>query len=286
MSILLARRQAIAALVGGLTAAMLPRQAFASPLEKVRALGLLKVAVYKDFEPWSWKQDGVIVGIDVDLAKAMAEAIGVRAEVQEFLAGDELADDLRNMVWRGTVVQGQPADVMMHVPVDRKLAIDNDRAVILAPYYRESFGMACNRDTIECEVPPPQLKGKRLVVEIASIPDLYLTGGFGGALRNDVRHVDTGSQAVAAVASGDADATVATVAQIEHGTKPDGRIVRRKSGVPLIGNPGWNVGIAVKDDSRDLGDELEKVIGVLASNGKLDTIFAKYGVSPRAPVLG
>ena len=284
MSTLLGRREAFAVLAGGVALTMI-RPAVASPLEKVRALGLLKVAVYKDFEPWSWKQDGVIVGIDVDLAKAMAEAIGVKADVQEFLAGDDLGDDLRNMVWRGTVVQGQPADVMMHVPVDRKLAVDNDRAVILAPYYRESFGMACNRDTTDCEVPPPQLKGKRLAVEIASIPDLYLTGGFGGVLRSDVRHVDTGAAAVAAVASGDADATVATLAQIEHGTKPDGRIIRRKSGVPLIGNPGWNVGIAVKDDSRDLGDELEKVLGTLANNGKLAAIFATYGVTPRAPIL-
>lgn len=282
MSVSIGRREAIAALVGGIAMAAI-RPAFASPLEKVRSLGILKVAVYKDFEPWSWKKDGMIVGIDVDLAKAMAEAIGVKADVQEFLAGDDLGDDLRNMVWRGTVVQGQPADVMMHVPVDRKLALDNDRAVILAPYYRESFGMACNRETTDCEVPPPQLKGKRLAVEIASIPDLYLTGGFGGVLRSDVRHVDTGAAAVAAVASGDADATVATMAQIEHGSNE--RIIRRKSGVPLIGNPGWNVGIAVKDDSRDLGDELEKVLATLAINGKLAAIFAKYGVTPRGPIL-
>lgn len=284
MSNLLGRREAIAALAGGVALAMI-RPAFASPLDKVRALGILKVAVYKDFEPWSWKRDGAIVGIDVDLAVAMAAAIGVKAEVQEFLAGDDVGDDLRNMVWKGTVVQGQPADVMMHVPVDRKLGLDNDRAVILAPYYRESFGMACNRDTSDCEVPPPQLKGKRLVVEIASIPDLYLTGGFGGVLRGDVRHVDTGAAAVAAVAAGDADATVATVAQIEHGSAPGGRIIRRKGAVPLIGNPGWNVGIAVKDDSRDLGDELEKVLGTLASNGTMAAIFARYGVTPRAPIL-
>jgi len=209
----------------------------------------------------------------------------VRTDVRQFLAGDDLADDLRNMVWKGTVVGTPPCDVMMHVPVDRQLQIANDRAVITGAYYRESFGMACNRDTTDCEVPPPQLKGKRLVVETASIPDMYLSGAFGGSLRADVRHVYTGADAVAAVAAGDADATVATRAQIDHGRKPGGRLIERKGAVPLIFNPGWNVGIAVKDDSRDLADELEKQIATILADGRMQAVFARYGVTYRAPVL-
>lgn len=286
MSASFSRRRALAILGGALAGTVLGTSgASASPLDKVKAKGVLTVAVYKDFEPWSWMAEGRLVGIDVDFAGLLAESIGVKADVRQFLAGDDLGDDLRNMVWKGTVVGQPPCDVMMHVPVDRKLQIDNDRAVIVGPYYRESFEMACNRETTDCEVPPPQLKGKRLVVETASIPDMYLSGAFGGSLRSDVRHVYTGADAVAAVASGDADATVATRAQIEHGLKPGGRLIERKGLVPLIFNPGWNVGVAVKDDSRDLADELEKQIAAIVADGRLAGIFERYGVVHRDPIL-
>ncbi|WP_066583844.1 substrate-binding periplasmic protein [Sphingomonas pruni] len=286
MSALLSRRHVLAALGGALAGAAIGVPgAWASPLDKVKAKGVLTVAVYKDYEPWSWMAEGRLTGIDVDLAALLAEGIGVKTDVRQFLAGDDLGDDLRNMVWKGTVVGQPPCDLMMHVPVDRKLQIDNDRAVIAGPYYRETFEMACNRETTDCEVPPPQLKGKRLVVETASIPDMYLSGAFGGSLRADVRHVYTGADAVAAVASGDADATVATRAQIEHGMKPGGRLIERKGLVPLIFNPGWNVGFAVRDDSRDLADELEKQMTAVIADGRMKAIFARYGVVHREPIL-
>jgi len=284
MSIAVSRRHALAVLGGALSGAVVgvPR-ASASPLDKIRANGLLSVAVYKDYEPWSWMAEGRLVGIDVDLAGMLAQSLNVRVDVREFLAGDELGDDLRNMVWKGTVIGQAPCDVMLHVPVDRKLQIENDRAVIAGPYYRESLAMACNRDTTDCEVPPAQLKGKRLTVETASIPDMYLSGAFGGVLRADVRHVATGAEAVAAVAAGDADATVATRAQIEHAL--GGRLTERRGPVPAIFNPGWNIGFAVKDDSRDLADELEKHVAAILSDGRMAALCRRYGVVHRDPVL-
>jgi len=69
MSIAVSRRHALAVLGGALSGAVVgvPR-ASASPLDKIRAKGLLSVAVYKDYEPWSWMAEGRLVGIDVDLA--------------------------------------------------------------------------------------------------------------------------------------------------------------------------------------------------------------------------
>jgi len=283
---MLSRRRALAALGGVLAGTLIGAPgAAASPLDKVRAKGLLSVAVYRDYEPWSWIADGRLVGIDVDLAGMLAQSLGVRVDVREFLAGDDLGDDLRNMVWKGTVVGQPPCDVMLHVPVDRKLQIENDRAVIAGAYYRESFAMACNRDTTDCEVPPPQLRGKRLVVETASVPDMYLSGAFGGTLRNDVRHVPSGAAAVAAVVAGDADATVASRAQIEHGRSLGERLVERRGMIPAIFNPGWNIGFAVKDDSRDLADELEKQIAAILADGRMAALFQRYGVAHRTPVL-
>lgn len=273
-------------LCGALASVCVPFRALAAPIEKIKALGVMRVAVYRDFEPWSWKKDGAFVGIDVDLANAIAKQLGVRAEIVDFLAEDGMEADLRNMIWRGSLVNGLICDVMMHVPVDREFGLRNDRAVIGAPYYREGFAMVCGVDT-DCEVPPPQFKGEKIVAELDSIPDFYLSGQFGGVLRGDVKHVPSGAGAVDAVKTGAASVTLASRAQIEHammGGAPTLKV--RKGPIPALPSPGWDVGLAVKDDSRDLAEALETMIAGFAKDGTTAAIFAKYGVTMRAPISG
>lgn len=275
------------ALLGAALAAGASWPLAAQPLAKLMASGVLRVAVYRDFEPWSWAgKDGKFTGIDVDFAHLIGKALGLRVEIVDFLADEGVDDDLRNMVWRGSLVGGMPCDLMMHVPVDRKLQLDNDRAVIFGPYYREGFAMVCNRETTDCEVQPPQLKGKRLVAELDSVPDFYLSGSFGGLLRPDVKHLPSGAAAVTAVIGGDADAAVATRAQIEHGLKTatGDRGVERKGPLPALPSPGWDVGFAVKDDARELADKIDAIVATLMASGDVARIFAAYGVQHKAPL--
>ncbi len=274
-------------LIGALFASAVTRAAHALPLNKIKAKGSLRVAVYQDFEPWAWRRDGRLVGIDVDLARACASELGVSVEFMELLAGEDVDEDLRNAVWRGPLIGGQPADVMMHVPYDRTFALRNDRVVIVAPYYRERFAMICDRNAVDCEMPPPQFKGQRLAAELDSIPDFYLSGSFGGVLRNDVAHLPSGAAAIEAVRSRQAVAAMATKAQVEHALFLGGdTMVERNGALPALTSPGWDVGLAVKDDSRDLGDRLEAILALLQSSGVLATIFARYGVKAAAPLAG
>lgn len=259
----------------------------ALPLRKIRETGFLKVAVYRDFAPWSWKDGEAFTGIDVDLGKALAEKLGVKAQIIDFMADESVEDDLRNMIWRGSLIGGGVADVMMHVPYDPAFAKLIDRAVIVAPYYREGFAMACSRE-IDCDVPPPQFKGKRLAAELDSIPDFYLTGGFGGVLRSDVRHEMSAKAALDLIPSAKADVVMATRAQVEFAlAQPTGKAFKtRKAALPALPNPGWDVGLAVKDDSRDLGDQIDEIIVAMRGDGSLDALFARYGVSTKAPLRG
>ena len=272
-------------LAGVAAAACLPATAArAAALDKVKANGVLRVAVYKDFAPWSWRQDGKLVGIDVDFGQALAKSLGVRAELVDFMADEDVGDDLRNMVWRGPLIGGSVADVMMHVPYDRAFAKENDRAVFIAPYYREGFQMACGIDT-DCEVAPPAFKGKRLAAELDSVPDFYLSGSFGGVLRPDVQHLLSGQAAIDTVTSGKADVVLATRAQVEHALMGGNAKVKvRRGPLPALPSPGWDVGMAVKDDSRDLGDAIEKLTADMLKDGRLAAIFARYGVTPKAPL--
>lgn len=263
----------------GALASLRPASLLAAPLEKVKALGVLRVGLYTDNRPWSWEDGGKPAGIDVDLAHALAEKLGVRADIALFTADEDLSDDLRNVIWRGGLLGFQPCDVMLHVPFDRQLMAREDNVTFLAPYYRESFGAACG-EAAECEAMPVRWKGKRIVAELDSIPDFYLLGHAGGALSKDVVHVPTGYEAVMAVGKGEADAAVASTAQIEAALHdaPDAGILRRKGFLPAMLSPGWDIGIAVKENSRNLGFAIEEQFAAMAKDGRMKAIFAKYGV--------
>ena len=262
-------------------AALRPSPLLAAPLDKVRETGVLRVGLYTDNRPWSWEQDGKPVGIDADLARALAQSLGVRADIALFIADEELSDDLRNVVWRGGLLGFQPCDVMLHVPFDRTLMQQEDNVVFLAPYYRESFGAACSPDAGNCEVVPAQFKGHAVAAELDSIPDFYLLGHAGGVLAKDLIHVPNGYDAPAALVDGSADFTVATTAQIEAvvADHPDAGIKVRKGPLPMMMSPGWDIGIAVKENSRNLGFRLEEVLEQMTADGRMAAIFKRHGVN-------
>lgn len=271
--------QALAAAALGLA----PGVADAAPLAKVKALGVLRVAIYKDNRPWSWRQDGKMVGIDADLGAALAARLGVHVDLAELMPGDDVAADLRNGVWKGGLLGFQPADVMLHIPFDRQFAAQNDQVAIVAPYYRESFQFACAKSEIDCNAAPTQYRGRKLAVETDSIPDFYLSGAGGGTLAKDVTHYQTGYDAVTALAEGKADAALASRAQIETvlAAHAGHSIALRTMPLPAFSTPGWDIGMAVKETSRTLGDAIEGLLASMVQSGEVKAIFERYGVTYR-----
>lgn len=268
-----------------LSGTFMPSRLAAAPLEKVRDLGVLRVGLYTDNRPWSWSEGstGKPLGIDADLARALAAALEVRADIQLFPADEDISDDLRNVVWRGGLLGFQPCDVMLHVPFDRVLMQRENNVVFLAPYYRETFGAACARDVGNCEAAPAAFKGRKVAAELASIPDFYLLGHAGGALAKDLIHLPSGYAAAASVADGSADFVVATSAQIEAAVKdhPDAGIKVRKGPLPLMMSAGWDIGIAVKENARTLGFALDEQISHMIGDGRMAALFAQHGVAWR-----
>lgn len=280
----LSRRTLLAGLGAAAVGAAFP--GFAAPLGKVKELGVLRVAVYRDNRPWSWHREGRLAGIDVDLAQAIAAKIGVRLDAAELTADEDVSDDLRNAIWRGGLLGFAPCDLMMHIPYDRAFASRNDQVAFIAPYYREGFGMACGNEATDCEVAPVQFKGKRLAAELDSIPDFYLLGTAGGALKGDVAHYPGGTDAMAALVGGKADVVMATKAQIDTilAESPTPSIHRRKGALPAAPSPGWDIGMAVKENSRNLGDAVEDIVTAMATSGEMKAIFDRYGVTWAPPL--
>lgn len=257
----------------------------AAPLARVRELGVLRVGLYADNRPWSWDQGGGRpAGIDVDLAMAIAEQLGVRSEIALFTADEELSDDLRNVIWRGGLLGFRRCDLMLHVPFDMQLSAREDQVVFVAPYYREEFTALCSSDTRDCDMPPQRFVGSRVAAEIDSVPDFYLVGGFGGILRGDVAHYPNGYAAAAAVHDGEAAMAVATRAQIEASiAERSGNGAKlRKSPLPMMPSPGWDIGMAVREDSRTLGFAVEDIVTAMTADGRMAALFAKHGVTWQA----
>lgn len=248
-------------------------------LAKVQQAGVLKVAVYKGMQPFSDK-DG---GIDVDIANALAEKLGVRVSLLPFDAGENLNDDLRNMVWKGHYLGYGPADVMMHVPVDNRLMAENRNVSIFAPYYRERVRLV--RDvrkipdcgSVEC------LIGRKVGVEKVSIAAMVLLGEQDGKVRDSVRVYDTAAAAMEALKSGELDAVLANQSEIEAAVRGDARFPLSELNFGRLPRQGWVVGLAVKQGNVDLARALQQAANELTASGELAKIFAKYGVTPTRP---
>lgn len=279
---LLGRRHFLTLTAAALAAGVAPRRAGARPLDDVMADGRLRVAVYRDNPPFSYRDGGKLTGVDVDLGRVIAERLGVKVDYMELTAGETVFDDLRNAVWKGHYLGGGVADVMMHVPYEREFGLRNPEAVLFGPYQRENFALARN----PMRVTQPMLAAlpdEPVGVEVDSIPDFFLLGAFGGRLRERIVHYTTVAEAVDALVKGEVSAVVATQSQIE------GALGERVKNFPVTPvtftgmlTSSWNIGMAVKDNSRDLAYAVGDVITATIEDGTLDRIFQRYGVTRNA----
>lgn len=270
------RRHFLAALGATALAAGTAR---ARPLDEVVQRNRLRVAVYRDFHPFSYREGGVLKGIDVDLAQIIAERLGVRPDVFEHTAGETVADDLRVAVWRGSLFGGEPADIMMHIPYNKDFALRNPEAVLFAPYQREQFALA--RDP--ARVPsanPAELPDEPVGVEIDSIPDFYLLGLGGGRLRSRVVHFPDPKAAVEALTRGELAAVLAPRSQIEAALG-DGRTSFPIATVRLPGlmASSWDIGMAARENARDLAYAAGDAVTALVEDGGMAAIFRRHGVT-------
>lgn len=247
--------------------------------QKIQAAGHLKVAVYTEFLPFS--DQGA--GIDVDLAEALSAKLGLKLKLLPFPAGENLNDDLRNMVWKGHYLGYGPADVMLHVPVDNRLMAENDKVKIFAPYHVETVRLVRSAKSVPAFDGLESLAGKRVGVEKVSIAAMVMLGESNGKYRDNVRIFDTATAAVTALKAGELDAVLANRSEIESVMKGDAGFPLHDVTFQRLPRSGWAVGMAVRNDDVEIALKLQAAINDMAANGELKAIFAKYGVQVVKP---
>ncbi len=249
-------------------------------LDEVIKSGQIKVALYKEFAPFSDVSAG---GIDVDLAKLLADRLGVKLEILWFSADENMDDDLRNMVWRGTVLGYGPADVMLHVPIDATYTARNEKAMFFAPYYREKFAIARNVEKIDKLESLDVFRTQRIGVEVETYPDTVLLSADGGAYRNNIGHYKSAGEALAAMKNGEVSAVMGMQSEMEAGIAGTSGYAIGDVPLPLVNRRQWVIGLAVKAGNEKLAQSLQAAMNSIAEKGELKDIFKRHGVEYRAP---
>ena len=248
-----------------------------SALERVRKRGILSVGLYNAMPPFH--VDGA--GIDVDLGQALAQAMGLKFSPLPFTADENMDDDLRHMVWRGHYLGFGPADVLLHVPVDRPLMAGNPQVEIFGPYYRERVMIARDVQKVPQMASLENFGKLPIAVPGQSLAGWLLIGADSGAYRDQLSTKwKDGTEAARALQRGDVAAAAGLASELETVLAGDARFVIEPLPLPRMRN-GWAVGMAVKKSSMDLAQALQGALNDLANNGTLKTMFAKANVAWR-----
>ncbi|WP_299195414.1 transporter substrate-binding domain-containing protein [uncultured Amphritea sp.] len=272
--------------------------------DDVIASGVIYIGAYKNFPPYSFESEGKPQGVDIEIGRRIAEAFGLKMEVHWITPDESLEDDLRNNVWKGHYLdkdEANPlamkhlADVMMRVPYDREYAFKrdgqglliNEQVVLFGPYQRERWQVAFDSEKLERVGTVAVFQYHPIGVEIDSLPAFYLTSAFGGRMRENTIHFFNNAEAFAAMKAGKVDAVMGMRAEVDWqiGKEQGTRYKLAENGFPTMGKQQWDIGMAVAQSYRQLGNEVETVVDQLIRSGEVEKIYASYNLRYELPGL-
>ena len=224
----------------------------AAELETVQK-GKLVMVTNAEFPPYEFHDQNAIVGIDVEIAGAIAEQLGLELEIED-IAFDSIIPE---------IVSGK-ADIGaagMTVTEDRKQNVDfsdtyaHATQVIIVKEDSEIKGVA-------------DLEGKIMGVQQGTTGDIYVSGDYGDAA---VERYAKGMEAVQALAQGKVDAVVID-------GEPAKQYIKEVEGLKIIDESytDEDYAIAIKKGNTAMVEAVNKALAELKSEGKLDEIVAKY----------
>lgn len=283
-------------LLSGLLLCCAVAQAQVRNYDAIIAAGELKVAVYKDFAPYSFQDHGQPRGVDVELAQALATALGVRLQLIWAPPGEKLDDDLRDYIWRGSPLRHQQlADLMMRVPYDHDYAqkrnelgeLENAQVVMFGPYQQERWQVAYDQRRLASVASVAVFQQHPIGVEVDSVPSFYLTSVFNGMLSAKTHHYPNVQQAFAAMQAGQVDAVMAMRGEVDWQLHQaaDPQLALAENSYPNLGKQAWEIGMAVHESNRQLAYAVEEALEGMIRDGRLKAMYATYGLRYEVPEM-
>jgi polar amino acid transport system substrate-binding protein len=249
-----------------------PHRADARSLEDILARGAFSICADPDALPFS-QRSGAPAGFQIDLAKILADRMGVRLDVH-WIVLRSAARGVNCDAIMGSLAQAEDDGAEEHKPSTGIL-----RAASTRPYARVTTRIVIAKDS-----PPVQtlddLRGRSVAVIHASLAH-YLFN----AKHIPVRTLySTPEEILAAVASKEMSAGV--VADWVFGWY---RKSHPESGLrmldTLVVDPDldYNVAITLRNTDVALLERVNTILGDLKSNGSLTQLFDRYGITYKAP---
>lgn len=215
--------------------------------------GVLVMATNAEFEPWEYYEGSEIVGIDVEIAQAIADKLGMELEVE-----DMAFDSIIPAVTSGKADFGAAG---MTVDETRKKSVDftdtyaNASQVIIVKEDSEITGSA-------------DLTDKKIGVQLGTTGDL-LSSELAGD--ENVERYNKGFEAVQALLQGKIDAVVIDSA-------PAKVFVEQSEGLKVCEEAmsQEEYAIAVKKGNTEMLDKINGALKELKEDGTIDEIINKY----------
>jgi len=214
---------------------------------------VLKMATNAAFPPYEFKEGEKFVGIDVEIAEAIAEKLGSKLEVV-----DMEFDSIITSVQEGETDFGMAG---MTVTDERKEQVD-----FTSSYATGVQSVIVKEDSTIASI--DDLEGKKIGVQLGTTGDFYATDDYGA---ENVTQYGKGADAVIALTGGDVDAVI-----IDN--EPAKAFVAANEGLKILDTEYAveDYAIAVKKGNTELLDKINGALEALAADGTIDNIVAKY----------
>ena len=216
--------------------------------------GVLVMATNAEFPPYEYHDGGEIVGIDAEIAKAIADELGMELEIED-IAFDSIIPEITS----GKADMGLAG---MTVTEDRKQSVD-----FTDTYAKPSQKIIVKEDSAIAS--PDDLTGVIVGVQQGTTGDIYVSD-----LEADgttVERYNKGFEAVQALSQGKIDAVVID-------GEPAKTFVAQTEGLKILEESFTDeeYAIAVKKGNTELLEKINGALKTLKDNGTLDEIVAKY----------
>lgn len=221
-------------------------------VETKAAGGVLTMGTNAEFPPYEFREGDKIVGIDAEIAQAIAEQMGMTLQIE-----DMSFDAIIPAVTSGKIDFGAAG---MTVTEKRKESVD------FSDTYATSTQVIIVKNESDIKN-QEDLKNKLIGVQLGTTGDI-LVGDIEGA---KIERYNKGMEAVQSLTQGKVDAVVIDGATAEA-------FVSKNEGIKILEEKmsDEEYAIAVKKGNTELLENMNAAIKELKESGKLDEIVAKY----------
>lgn len=215
--------------------------------------GVLTMATNATFPPYEYYEGNDVVGIDAEIAKAIADKLGLKLEIQDM--------EFNSII---TAVQSGKADLGlagMTVTDERKQSVD------FSDSYATGIQSVIVKDGSSIKS-IDDLKGKKIGVQLATTGDIYAKDDFG---EENVEEYNKGADAVMALTSGKIDAVI-----IDN--QPAKSFVETTDGLQILDTDyvQEDYAAAIAKGNTDLLNAVNGALKELKEDGTIQKILDKY----------